>query len=88
MDGNQSFINPSDLYARLGTARAPIVVDVRRPSDFSAAPQLIVGAFYESPDEIDRWKRDLTGRPPCRRVLRARTRGQSERRRGLAKRRN
>jgi rhodanese-related sulfurtransferase len=59
MDGNQPFINPSDLYASLGTAQAPIVVDVRRPSDFSAAPQLIVGAVHESPEEIDRWKSDL-----------------------------
>jgi rhodanese-related sulfurtransferase len=64
MDGSQLSITPSDLYARLGTARAPTVVDVRRSPDFSAASQLIVGAFHESPDEVDSWKRDLpTGRP-------------------------
>src|SRR5262245_57233481 len=59
MDATQSSISPSDLYARLGTARAPTVVDVRRSTDFSAANQLIVGAFHRSPDEIDRWRDDL-----------------------------
>jgi rhodanese-related sulfurtransferase len=59
MDGNQSSITPSELYPRLGTARAPTLVDVRRASDFSTASELIVGAFHRSPDEIDRWKNDL-----------------------------
>jgi len=64
MDGTESSITPSDLYARLGTACAPTVVDVRRPADFSAAQQLIIGAFHESPEEVDSWKRDLpAGRP-------------------------
>jgi rhodanese-related sulfurtransferase len=55
MDGIQP-ISPSDLYSQLGTARAPVVLDVRRPADFSGASQLIVGASHESPDEIDQWK--------------------------------
>ncbi|MBV8511346.1 MAG: chromate resistance protein [Xanthobacteraceae bacterium] len=64
MDGIQSSISPSDLYARLGTARAPTLVDVRRSADFSAADQLIAGAFHEPPDDLDRWKRNLpAGRP-------------------------
>jgi rhodanese-related sulfurtransferase len=64
MDGIQTSITPSDLYARLGTARAPTVVDVRRPADFSVADQLIAGAFHESPDDVDSWKRDLPGGGP------------------------
>jgi rhodanese-related sulfurtransferase len=64
MDGSQSSITSSDLYARLGTARAPTIVDVRRSGDFSATDQLIAGAFHESPDDVDRWRRDLpAGRP-------------------------
>ncbi len=64
MDGIPSAFTPSELYARLGTARAPTVVDVRRRADSSAANELIIGAFHESPDEVDRWKRDLPpGRP-------------------------
>ena len=63
MDGTQSTISASDLYARLGTASAPIVVDVRRSPDFSTAHELIVGAFHRSPDEVDRWKSDLAQGP-------------------------
>ena len=64
MDGTQSSITPSDLYAHLGTARAPTVVDVRRSPDFAAASQLIVGAVHESPEEIDRWKSHLPADHP------------------------
>jgi rhodanese-related sulfurtransferase len=64
MDGKQSSITPFDLYGRLGTARAPMVVDVRRPADFSAGHQLIIGAFHEQPDDVESWKRGLpVGRP-------------------------
>ena len=64
MDGIQSSISPSDLYARLGTACAPTLVDVRRPADVSATDHLIVGAFHELPDEVDHWTCDLpAGRP-------------------------
>jgi rhodanese-related sulfurtransferase len=63
MDGIQS-ISPSDLYTRLGTDRAPTVVDVRRPTDFAGANQLIVGAFHESPDEIDQWRGRIRSERP------------------------
>jgi hypothetical protein len=44
MDGTLSFILADDLYARLGTATAPIVLDVRRRDDFSADDSVIVSA--------------------------------------------
>ena len=59
MDGTPSTISPSELYARLGNASAPVVVDVRRPMDISTANELIIGAFHRSPEEVDRWKSDL-----------------------------
>ncbi len=62
MDGSASSIFPNDLHARLGTASAPIVVDVRRavpgPSD-----RLIVSAFHRPPDEVKRWSNLTLGRP-------------------------
>ena len=50
-------ISPADLYARLGTATAPTVVDVRRPADFADAGELIVSAFHRDPDAVEqlRW---------------------------------
>jgi len=59
MDGKQPSISSHDLYARLGTASAPVVVDVRRPPDFAKADTLIVSAFHYAPDEVERWRRDL-----------------------------
>jgi rhodanese-related sulfurtransferase len=52
-------ISPADLYARLGTAAAPIVVDVRRPDDFGKSDVLIVSAFQRCPDETDQWRKEL-----------------------------
>jgi rhodanese-related sulfurtransferase len=59
-------ISPSDLHARLGTASAPIVVDVRRPADFAKAGELIVSAFHRPPDDVERWQKDL---PSGRKVV-------------------
>src|SRR5436190_13541659 len=52
-------ISPADLYARLGTAAAPTVVDVRRPADFAKSGELIVSAFHRDPDEVAQWGNDL-----------------------------
>ena len=52
-------ISPGDLHAGLGTASAPIVVDVRRPADFAKAGELIVSAFHRPPDDVERWQKDL-----------------------------
>jgi rhodanese-related sulfurtransferase len=49
MDGRQFSISPRDLYARLGTASAPAIVDVR--PDLPPQARLIVGASTYSPNE-------------------------------------
>jgi len=59
MTQNQTSISPADLYAKLGTALAPAVVDVRRPADFANADALIVSAFHCDPDEVAQWAKDL-----------------------------
>jgi rhodanese-related sulfurtransferase len=64
MDGQQPSISQQDLYARLGSAASPIIIDVRRAADFSTAESLVSSAFHRSPEEVERWRHDLpSGRP-------------------------
>lgn len=44
MDRQHLSISPSDLYARLGTASAPVLVDVCRQDSFRADHKLTIGA--------------------------------------------
>lgn len=55
MDGNYPSISSSELYAKLGTAAAPLVVDVRRDADFINANRLIVSAFHQTPEQVGTW---------------------------------
>jgi rhodanese-related sulfurtransferase len=67
MDGSKShFVSPRDLYSAIGTAAAPILIDVRRGSAFAADNRMIVGAIRRDPDEIEDWSREL---PPGREVV-------------------
>ena len=66
MDGKPSPISPNNLYARLGTASAPVLVDVRRQDAFGTDDRLIIGAFHRSPEDVERWRQDL---PPGRPVV-------------------
>jgi rhodanese-related sulfurtransferase len=59
-------IAAADLYARLGTASAPTVVDVRRAADFANAGEIIVSACHRAPDEVELWRKDL---PRARQVV-------------------
>jgi rhodanese-related sulfurtransferase len=59
MDGIRAFISPQELYARLGTAAAPIIIDVRRAPAFAEARTLIASAFYRAPEEVECWRRKL-----------------------------
>src|SRR5260370_7746399 len=62
MDGLALSISPTDLVARIGTASAPIVVDVRRTVP-SPSDRLIVSAFHQPPNEVARWSHLALGRP-------------------------
>jgi rhodanese-related sulfurtransferase len=59
MNENLPSVFASELYARLGTALAPMLVDVRRQDAFDADDRLIIGAVHYSPGEVDRWSREL-----------------------------
>ena len=59
MDGQALPVSPHDLYARLGTASAPVLLDVRRSEAFGADNALIAGAIHRSPESVPLWIGDL-----------------------------
>ena len=60
MDGSKPpSISPLDLYGAIGTAAAPILIDVRRSAAFAADNRMIVGAIRRHPDEIQDWRPEL-----------------------------
>jgi rhodanese-related sulfurtransferase len=67
MDARGSIpISPPDLYARLGAASSPLVIDVRRADAFEADDTMIVGAVRRAPEDIEHWRLAL---PPGRSVV-------------------
>ena len=64
MDEGRFSVSAASLYARLGTAAAPIVVDVRRRPAFEADEWMIAGAIRRPPDTVSEWGVALPqGRP-------------------------
>jgi rhodanese-related sulfurtransferase len=65
MDGQKPLsISPQSLHASIGTAAAPIVIDVRRAAGFDADDKLVAGAMRRLPEEIDVWRRSLPAARP------------------------
>lgn len=64
MDGYSLLSSPIDLYARLGTAAAPLVIDVRPAEAFDSADRLIVAAIRRPPDAVEKWRRGLPANRP------------------------
>jgi rhodanese-related sulfurtransferase len=52
-------ISPAALRQSLGSARPPILIDVRRAERFLESPYLVRGALRRDPQELDRWKNSL-----------------------------
>jgi hypothetical protein len=66
MDGQTTpqSISPDQLFARLGAASAPLLVDVRRTEAFESDDRLIVGALRRDPEHDPQWLKGLpAGRP-------------------------
>ena len=61
MDGRAASISPQELYAQLGTASAPVLIDVRRSDAFDADDALIVGAVHRAPESVSSCLSDLPG---------------------------
>jgi rhodanese-related sulfurtransferase len=52
-------ITSVDLYGAIGTAAAPVVIDVRRNASFTADNRMIVGAIRRGPEAIQSWQQEL-----------------------------
>ena len=59
MDGKALSVSPNDLYERLGTAKAPLLVDVRRLQAFDTDDTLIIGSARRLPEQVADWRNDL-----------------------------
>lgn len=60
MDRSGAFsISASAVYARLGAATAPVLLDVREPSEFDADPVQIIGGMRRPPADAALWRPDL-----------------------------
>src|SRR5690242_6059454 len=64
MDEGRFFVSAASLYARLGTAAAPIVVDVRRRPAFEADEWMIAGAIRRPSDTVSKWDAALPQERP------------------------
>jgi rhodanese-related sulfurtransferase len=64
MDGQAQSISSQQLYERLGTASAPILVDVRRQDAFGNDDRLIIGALHRPPEEVERWRKEFSASRP------------------------
>jgi rhodanese-related sulfurtransferase len=49
-------ISSQELYQRLGSASAPVLLDVRREDAFTADEAMIIGAVHRSPETVGRWQ--------------------------------
>jgi rhodanese-related sulfurtransferase len=59
MDPNAPALSAQTLYTRLGTAAAPLTIDVRRQARYDEDDALIAGAVRRDPDATADWANDL-----------------------------
>ncbi len=55
MDGQAQSISSIELYRHLGTAKAPLLIDVRRSPAFDSDDHRIIGAARRLPDDAASW---------------------------------
>jgi len=58
MDGKVS-VSPQELYAAIGTATAPTIVDARGDAAFGADDKMIVAARHLPSEDVGAWGREL-----------------------------
>jgi rhodanese-related sulfurtransferase len=56
MTGPVDRISSQELYRLLGSASAPLLIDVRRPDAFDADDNLIAGAIRRLPSAVEAWR--------------------------------
>lgn len=58
-------INPQELKKRITGVEAPILIDVRRQTDYEASPKKLPGAIRRDPAKIEDWIKDLPSGVPA-----------------------
>lgn len=56
-------IGPAELWHKIGTASAPVIVDVRRPADIESSNGLLPGAVVRDPLDAEAWTFERDARP-------------------------
>ena len=59
MDEGRFSISAASLYARLGTAAAPVLIDVRRAGAFDADERMLIAAVRRDPADVAQWAAHL-----------------------------
>jgi len=55
MSSASFYISPEKLWSRIGTARAPLILDVRRREIYDAATGLVPTAIWREPESYAQW---------------------------------
>ncbi len=63
MDDDTRSISADHLYARLGLASAPTIIDVQRDAPDPQSSRMLVSAFYCAPEEVKGWSHVTFNRP-------------------------
>lgn len=56
-------IGPTELWCKIGTASAPIIVDVRRPDDIESSNGLLPGSMVRDPRHAESWTFERSAGP-------------------------
>ena len=64
MDEGRFSVSASSPYDGLGTAAAPMLIDVRRTPTFDADEWMIVSAICRPPDTVGEWRTTLPKNRP------------------------
>jgi rhodanese-related sulfurtransferase len=59
MDEGRFSISTQALYQQLGTAAAPLVIDVRRTAAFDADDRMLISAVRRDPSDVRHWSSNL-----------------------------
>jgi rhodanese-related sulfurtransferase len=64
MSSASFFVSPQQLWPLIGTAQAPLILDVRRRDIYDAAPGLVPTATWREPETYAQWTPALSGDRP------------------------
>ena len=59
-------ISAAELVRTLGSARHPLVIDVRREAAFAGSPHLVCGSIHRNPEKIANWSAEM---PPGKSIV-------------------